>query len=85
MAFPSYREHGVAWCRGVDPTELLGIFRGTDQCGWDPKATRFHSYTIVIGNQVLNATGYAMGQRFESRSAPGRGRGQRRGDHLLLR
>ena len=27
MAFPSYREHGVAWCRGIDPTELLGIFR----------------------------------------------------------
>ena len=25
MAFPSYREHGVAWCRGVDPTELLGV------------------------------------------------------------
>jgi len=65
MAFPSYREHGVAWCRGVDPTQLLGIFRGTDHCGWDPKATRFNSYTIVIGNQVLNATGYAMGQKFD--------------------
>jgi 2-oxoisovalerate dehydrogenase E1 component subunit alpha len=67
MAFPSYREHGVAWCRGIDPTELLGIFRGTDQGSWDPQATRFHLYTIVIGNQVLNATGYAMGQRFESK------------------
>jgi 2-oxoisovalerate dehydrogenase E1 component alpha subunit len=67
MAFPSYREHGVAWCRGVDPTELLGIFRGTDQGSWDPRATGFHLYTIVIGNQCLNATGYAMGQRFEGR------------------
>jgi 2-oxoisovalerate dehydrogenase E1 component alpha subunit len=67
MAFPSYREHGVAWCRGIDPTELLGIFRGTDQGGWDPAATGFHLYTIVIGNQVLNATGYAMGQRFEGK------------------
>ena len=65
MAFPSYREHGVAWCRGVDPTELLGIFRGSDHCSWDPRATRFNSYTIVIGNQVLNAVGYAMGQRFD--------------------
>jgi pyruvate dehydrogenase E1 component alpha subunit len=65
MAFPSYREHGVAWCRGVDPTELLGIFRGTDQSGWNPKEKRFHAYTIVIGNQVLNATGYAMGQKFD--------------------
>ena len=71
MAFPSYREHGVAWCRGVDPTELLGIFRGTDHCGWDPKATRFHDYTIVIGNQVLNATGYAMGQRFDGEVGAG--------------
>jgi len=67
MAFPSYREHGVAWCRGIDPTELLGIFRGTDHGSWDPIATGFHLYTIVIGNQVLNAAGYAMGQRFESK------------------
>ena len=63
MAFPSYREHGIAWCRGVDPTQLMGIFRGTDHSGWDPRATGFHPYTIVIGNQCLNATGYAMGSR----------------------
>jgi pyruvate dehydrogenase E1 component alpha subunit len=67
MAFPSYREHGVAWCRGIDPTELLGIFRGTDHGSWDPASTGFHLYTIVIGNQCLNATGYAMGQRFDGR------------------
>lgn len=67
MAFPSYREHGIAWCRGIDPTDLLGIFRGTDHGSWDPIATGFHLYTIVIGNQCLNATGYAMGQRFEGR------------------
>ena len=67
MAFPSYREHGVAWCRGIDPTELLGIFRGTDHGSWDPKETGFHTYTIVIGNQCLNATGYAMGQKFDGK------------------
>src|SRR6478736_4156358 len=71
MAFPSYREHGVAWCRGIDPTLLLGIFRGTDHCGWDSRATRFHLYTIVIGNQCLNATGYALGQKFESKVGEG--------------
>jgi 2-oxoisovalerate dehydrogenase E1 component subunit alpha len=71
MAFPSYREHGVAWCRGIDPTELLGIFRGTDNGSWDPKSSRFHLYTIVIGNQCLNATGYAMGQKFESKVGDG--------------
>ena len=67
MAFPSYREHGIAWCRGVDPTALLGIFRGTDQGSWNPKETGFHLYTIVIGNQCLNAAGYAMGQRFDGK------------------
>jgi 2-oxoisovalerate dehydrogenase E1 component alpha subunit len=67
MGFPSYREHGIAWCRGIDPTELLGIFRGTDQGSWDPTTTRFHLYTIVIGNQCLNAAGYAMGQRFDGK------------------
>jgi len=65
MAFPSYREHGIAWCRGVDPTELLGIFRGTDHSGWNPRTTGFAPYCIVIGNQVLNATGFAMGQRLD--------------------
>ncbi|MCW2571392.1 MAG: hypothetical protein JWO88_1450 [Frankiales bacterium] len=61
FAFPTYREHGVAWCRGVDPLRLLGLFRGVDNGGWDPQATRFQLYTIVIGSQTLHATGYAMG------------------------
>ncbi|UNO41026.1 pyruvate dehydrogenase (acetyl-transferring) E1 component subunit alpha [Streptomyces sp. MST-110588] len=59
--FPTYREHGVAWCRGVDPTNLLGMFRGVNNGGWDPSSNNFHLYTIVIGSQTLHATGYAMG------------------------
>lgn len=59
--FPTYREHGVAWCRGVDPTLLLGMFRGVNNGGWDPNSNNFHLYTIVIGSQTLHATGYAMG------------------------
>ncbi|MFZ2503230.1 MAG: pyruvate dehydrogenase (acetyl-transferring) E1 component subunit alpha [Nocardioides sp.] len=61
FVFPTYREHGVAWCRGVDPLQILGLFRGIDQGGWDPAAHNFGLYTIVIGAQVLHATGYAMG------------------------
>jgi 2-oxoisovalerate dehydrogenase E1 component alpha subunit len=61
MAFPTYREHGVAWCRGVDPTKLLELYRGVSHGGWDPKEHNFHLYTIVIGSQTLHATGYAMG------------------------
>jgi len=60
-AFPTYREHGVAWCKGVDPLNLLGMFRGVNHGGWDPNEKNFHLYTIVIGSQTLHATGYAMG------------------------
>jgi 2-oxoisovalerate dehydrogenase E1 component alpha subunit len=59
--FPTYREHGVAWCRGVDPLNLLGLFRGVNHGGWNPYERKFHLYTIVIGAQTLHATGYAMG------------------------
>lgn len=59
--FPTYREHGVAWCRGVDPAQLLGLFRGVDQGSWNPRENNFHLYTIVVGAQTLHATGYAMG------------------------
>jgi 2-oxoisovalerate dehydrogenase E1 component alpha subunit len=67
MAFPSYREHAVAWCRGVDPSAILAIFRGVDQGSWDPNSTGFQLYTIVIPNQCLHATGYAMGQRLDGK------------------
>jgi 2-oxoisovalerate dehydrogenase E1 component alpha subunit len=70
MAFPSYREHGVAWCRGIDPTQLLGLFRGVEHTGWDPHEFGFSGYCIVIGNQVINATGYAMGQRLDGAVGP---------------
>ncbi|GAA1714638.1 pyruvate dehydrogenase (acetyl-transferring) E1 component subunit alpha [Kribbella yunnanensis] len=63
MVFPTYREHGVAFCQGVNPLNLLGLFRGVDQGAWDPKDNNFALYTIVIGAQTLHATGYAMGQQ----------------------
>ena len=28
--FPTYREHGVAYCKGVDPLRLLGLFRSEE-------------------------------------------------------
>jgi 2-oxoisovalerate dehydrogenase E1 component alpha subunit len=63
FVFPTYREHGVAWCRDIDPLRLLGLFRGVDQGGWDPEDGNFGLYTIVIGAQTLHATGYAMGMQ----------------------
>ncbi|WGL52338.1 pyruvate dehydrogenase (acetyl-transferring) E1 component subunit alpha [Nocardioides sp. BP30] len=59
--FPTYREHGVAWCRGIDPLQVLSLFRGIDYGSWDPTEKGFNLYTLVIGAQALHAVGYAMG------------------------
>jgi 2-oxoisovalerate dehydrogenase E1 component alpha subunit len=69
MAFPTYREHGVAFTRGVDPMHMLSLFRGVDQGSWDPHEHNFHLYTIVIGSQTLHAVGYAMGIQRDSADA----------------
>ncbi|MEO3785965.1 pyruvate dehydrogenase (acetyl-transferring) E1 component subunit alpha [Actinocorallia sp. B10E7] len=61
MVFPTYREHAVAYCRGLPLLNVLKLFRGVDLGGWDPKEHGFHLYSIVIGTQTLHATGYAMG------------------------
>jgi 2-oxoisovalerate dehydrogenase E1 component alpha subunit len=60
-AFPTYRDHGVTWSRGIDPTMLLSQFSGLSHGGWNPAEYRCAPYSIVIGSQVPHATGYAMG------------------------
>ena len=59
--FSSYREHGVFWVREVPPLNMLAMYRGVTNGGWDPNRYRCAPSTIVIGNQVLHAVGYAMG------------------------
>jgi len=58
---PSYREHGVAWCAGIDPLDLLTTFRGTGMTEWPSRPDTFHPYSFVIGTQTLHAVGMAMG------------------------
>ncbi|WP_338403179.1 pyruvate dehydrogenase (acetyl-transferring) E1 component subunit alpha [Arthrobacter bussei] len=60
-AFPTYREHGVALTRGVELSEILRLFRGVTNGGWDPRERNFHLYTLVLAAQSLHAVGYAMG------------------------
>jgi 2-oxoisovalerate dehydrogenase E1 component alpha subunit len=61
MVFPTYREHGVLYCRGIDPIKPFVLFRGVAHGGIDPHEHKFNMYTIVVGAQALHATGYAMG------------------------
>ncbi len=61
--FPTYREHAVAMARGINPAQLLSLFRGISHGGWDPRENNFHLYTLVLAAQTLHAVGYAMGMQ----------------------
>src|SRR6266704_4665701 len=39
--FPSYREFGMAMLRGVDPADMLTMFRGLSHGPWDPRKYHF--------------------------------------------
>lgn len=72
--FPSYREHAVTRIRGVDPVDIIKLMRGVSHGGWDPtdpKNGNTRLYTLVLGSQVLHATGFAMGRAFDGRSGTG--------------
>ena len=61
FCFPGYREHGFAWCRGISPLQFVRSFRQVTNGGWDPYEFNFAEPSIVIGNNAVNAVGYAMG------------------------
>ena len=61
FVFSSYREHGVAYCRGAGLVDLLRVWRGTAQSGWNPYDINMATPQVIIGAQTLHATGYAIG------------------------
>lgn len=61
--FTSYRENGLAWCRGVSPEEMLAVWRGTALSGWDPFTHHMATPQVIIGAQAHHAVGYAMAAR----------------------
>jgi pyruvate dehydrogenase E1 component alpha subunit len=67
--FSSYREHAVAYARGVALGDLLKLWRGSSAGGWDPFSVNMAIPAIIIGAQALHATGYAMGLKNEGSDA----------------
>jgi 2-oxoisovalerate dehydrogenase E1 component alpha subunit len=65
FVFPSYREHGVAYVRGVDVVPVLALYRGASLSGWDPHQQNFALYAIPIGTHTLHAVGYAIGAKWD--------------------
>jgi pyruvate dehydrogenase E1 component alpha subunit len=59
--FTTYREVGLFHVRGVDPVELLHLYRGVSHASWDPRQVGLGIFTIVIGSHALHSVGYAMG------------------------
>jgi 2-oxoisovalerate dehydrogenase E1 component subunit alpha len=63
--FPSYREFGMAMCRGIDPADMLTLFRGLSHGPWDPGTYHFAPLAIPVATQVPHAVGFAMGCRLK--------------------
>lgn len=59
--FTTYREVGLFQVRGVDPVDLLQLYRGNSHASWDPREVGLGLFTIVIGSHALHSVGYAMG------------------------
>src|SRR5699024_7111902 len=65
FVFSSYREHGVAYARGVAPVDLIRVWRGSTASGWNPYDVRMATPQVIIGAQSLHATGWAIGALFD--------------------
>jgi 2-oxoisovalerate dehydrogenase E1 component alpha subunit len=61
FVFSSYRENAVAYCRGVDLTDMMRVWRGNSHGGWNPYDIGMANPAVIIGAQTLHATGYALG------------------------
>ena len=59
--FPSYREHAVLLARGIDPAQILPLFRGASHGGWNVHQYQTHLYSLVVGAQTLLGVGFAQG------------------------
>ncbi|MEN2743119.1 pyruvate dehydrogenase (acetyl-transferring) E1 component subunit alpha [Sinomonas halotolerans] len=69
FVFSSYRENAVAYCRGVDVGDMMRVWRGNANAGWDPFEVNMAPTQVIIGAQALHATGYAMGIQFDGAEA----------------
>lgn len=61
--FPTYRESVALLTRGIDPVEVLTLFRGDRHCGYDPRAHRTAPQCTPLATQCLHAAGLADAAR----------------------
>jgi 2-oxoisovalerate dehydrogenase E1 component alpha subunit len=63
--FPYYRDFAMAVCRGINPAEIMTIYRGLTHGAWDPYQFRFAPFIIPVGTQVPHAVGFALGCKLD--------------------
>lgn len=61
--FPTYRDSMALVTRGIDPVQVLTLFRGDWHCGHDPVATRTAPQCTPLATQAVHAAGAADGLR----------------------
>jgi pyruvate dehydrogenase E1 component alpha subunit len=60
------REHAVGLVRGVDPSDMMQVWRGTWHGGlWDPHEHSIAPYAIPIATQIPHAVGFAMAAKLD--------------------
>src|SRR5690625_8011053 len=57
--FPTYRDTACVIARGIDPIEVLTLFKGDWHTGYDPKAHKVAPQATPLATQLLHATGVA--------------------------
>jgi 2-oxoisovalerate dehydrogenase E1 component alpha subunit len=69
-AFPQGRQFGVGLTVGIDPAEMLSVWRGEIQGGgWSVEASGIALYTFPIGSQAPHAVGYGMALQRDQKNA----------------
>lgn len=61
--FPTYRDSVALVTRGIDPIDVLALFRGDRHCGYDPAAWRTAPQCTPLATQMSHAVGLAHAAR----------------------
>lgn len=70
LAFPTYREAGVALALGVDMPGYMASHQGLWHGGlYNPASSRLAPFQAVVAGSVLHAVGWALGQQMDERSS----------------
>ena len=63
--FPYYRDFAMAICRGINPADILTVYRGLRHGAWNPHQYRFAPFIIPVGTQIPHAVGFALGCKLD--------------------